>query len=113
MLREVIDNPRYPHVITLTHRTYSDDPFSDAYTDEVLYQGIGRSYTDTTTVGDTKVVTNRRKISIPMRFDKWEGAVMAGDLVDIQMGNIHEYGLVTDFEPDNNRTVVYWDYTRD
>lgn len=113
MLREAINNPRFPHVITITRRTYTDDPFSDTYQDEVLYHGKGRSYTDTTTTGDAQVIANRRKISIPVRFDAWEGPVMAGDLVDIQMGAIHEYGLVTDFEPDNNRSVIYWDYTRD
>lgn len=134
MLKEEIINPRYPHEI-LIYRVWKkntdnasavddDDPFaestpsgngSDSIEERtVLYQGKGRSYTDTTTNGDGKVESNKRKASIPVRFDEWgkDSWPLDGDTIEVTMGNVKERGTVKDFEPDNNRSVVYWELLR-
>lgn len=134
MLEEEIINPRYPHDI-LIYRAFKqktefdspvgdddDNPFAEDDSDTkpiedtrtVLYEGKGRSYTDTTTTGDGKVESNKRKISIPVRFDKWKKDLypLDGDIVEVTMGNVKENGTVKDFEPDNNRSVVYWELLR-
>ena len=134
MLKEEIVNPRYPHEIMIyrvgKRNTDSqpvlddDDPFADTPKSDsgsnsaeertVLYQGYGRSYTDTTTNGDGKVESNKRKASIPVRFDKWEKDMwpLDGDTIEVTLGNVKERGTVKDFEPDNNRSVVYWELLR-
>ena len=125
MKKEVVDNPRYPHLIKITRRgdaVESNDPFKRAEggsTETVIYEGEGRSYTDTTTNGSTAVDVNKRKASIPVRFDEWppssDGDVswpMDGDIIEVVKASITERGKVRDFEPDNNRTVVYWELTR-
>ena len=115
------DNPRYPHHIRIVRRLVPDflsDEEEDKYM--VVYDGCGRSYTDTTTTGDAKVDTNKRKCSIPVRFDKWQtedeqGHIlipMSGDIVYVTKGSITEEWEVKDFEPDNNRTVVYGEMNR-
>lgn len=113
----MIDNPMWPHRITIERKTYSDNPFDDEESTEVLYDGKGRSYTDTTTTGggtdEKRVDVNKRKASVPVRFDKWEKPVLAGDTITATMGNMVESGVVTDFEPDNFRSVVYWEVVRD
>lgn len=118
MLIDDIINERYPHQIRITrNETFgeTDDPFSDSdgYAD-VLYDGEGRSFTDTTTQGDNNVDTNKRKVSIPVRFDEWESCRIPsdGDAIDVWIGENRETGIVKDCEPDNNRTLVYWDYNR-
>lgn len=127
MLEEEIINPRYPHMIKIVRIATNiknvdaddDDPLAEEATEEVkaeetLYCGIGRSYTDTTTNGNVEVDTNKRKASIPVRFDKWgEGKLpLDGDTIHATVGNNTETGRVRDCEPDNNRTVVYWDFVR-
>lgn len=127
MLEEEIINPRYPHTIKIVRITTNiksvdaddDDPLAEKSTEEVqaeetLYEGIGRAYTDTTTNGNVEVDTNKRKASIPMRFDKWEKGKLPldGDTIYATVGNNTEIGRVRDCEPDNNRTVVYWDFVR-
>ena len=130
MLKEEIVNPRYPHEIMIyrvgKRNTDSqpvlddDDPFADTPKSDgaeertVLYRGYGRSYTDTTTNGDGKVESNKRKASIPVRFDKWEKDMwpLDGDTIEVTLGNVKERGTVKDFEPDNNRSVVYWELLR-
>lgn len=110
--REVV-NPRYPHEITIVRRTLPDRYSEDEMTEEIIYQGKGRSYTDTTTTGDAKVDSNKRKASIPMRFDQWTGKVpMSGDILTAVKGNITEQWEVKDFEPDNDRSVIYGEYNR-
>lgn len=133
MRKPKIDNPRYKHDILIyrtgvkvvdgTVQEEDDDPFaedtdeteeSDGTSDrQIIYQGKGRSYTDTTTTGDGKVEMNKRKISIPVRYDGW-GDIwpLDGDTVEVTMGNVKEKGTVKDFEPDNNRSVVYWELLR-
>ena len=134
MLKEEVINPRYPHEILIyrvgkkntgnASAVDDDDPFAESTpvtsgsdsTEEktVLYKGNGRSYTDTTTNGDGKVESNKRKASIPVRFDEWEenGWPLDGDTIEVTMGNVRERGTVKDFEPDNNRSVVYWELLR-
>ena len=124
MEKENIRNPRYPHLIKIVRKVVGkadpDDPFADndAPVGEdkeiILYNDEGRSYTDTTTVGDKYVDQNKRKASIPVRYDEW-GAVrcpLDGDTIYATIGNNTEVGIVKDCEPDNNRTVVYWEYIR-
>ena len=119
----MINNPRYPHRVTIVRlvpgKGDEDNPFADddaLVNDEevVLYDGKGRSFTDTTTTGDKNVDENKRKASIPMRFDDWKagGFPLDGDTIRVRVGNHSEEGMVKDCEGDNNRTVVYWSLRR-
>ena len=124
MEKENIRNQRYPHHIKIVSKVVvksdPDDPFADddAPVGEdmeiILYNGEGRSYTDTTTVGDKYVDQNKRKASIPVRYDEWgaDRCPLDGDTIYATIGNNTEVGIVKDCEPDNNRTVVYWEYIR-
>lgn len=124
MRRQEVDNPRYPHHIRIIRKVYVDwlSEDNDETRDVVIYDGCGRSYTDTTTTGDRKVDMNKRKCSIPMRYDEWltqnllsddEPMIpMSGDIVYITKGNHTEEWEVKDFEPDNNRSVVYGQMNR-
>ena len=121
MKKEMIVNDRYPHSVKITRRkeaVESDDPFDRADGGEdtvVIYEGKGRSYTDTTTTGSVAVDVNKRKASIPVRFDEWKDDThwpMDGDIIEVVKGNVTEKGEVKDFEPDNNRSVIYWELVR-
>ena len=123
MEKENIRNPRYPHVIKIVRvipgKGDEDNPFADDDADVedkeiVIYDGMGRSFTDTTTEGDKKVDENKRKASIPVRYDEWDAGrcPLDGDTIYSTVGNNTEKGMVKDCEPDNNRTLVYWDFTR-
>lgn len=122
MKKERVDNPRYPHYIKIVRKAEADWLSDDeAAGDEVvIYEGKGRSYTDTTTTGDKKVDTNKRKASIPVRYDQWPAAdydgkhliPMSGDILYVIKGSIAEEWEVKDFEPDNNRSVVYGEMNR-
>lgn len=120
MRKVIVDNPRYPHTIRIVRKVVSDWLEDEQEEQEhVVYDGPGRSYTDTTTTGDAKVDTNKRKCSIPVRFDKWKGTVdgvqlipMSGDMVYVTKGNITEEWEVKDFEPDNDRSIVYGEHNR-
>ena len=126
------NNPRYPHTIKVVRISTvqvpvetpvdDEDPFAsdnDASTaaqtvETVLYEGKGRSYTDTTTNGDNKVDTNKRKASIPVRYDEWEAGrkPLDGDTIYATVGDSTEIGRVRDCEQDNDRSVIYWDFVR-
>lgn len=124
MEKENIRNPRYPHNIKIVRKVVGkadpDDPFADDDAplgedkEIILYNDEGRSYTDTTTVGDKYVDQNKRKASIPVRYDEWGAGrcPLDGDTIYATIGNNTEVGIVKDCEPDNNRTVVYWEYIR-
>ena len=113
MRKQSIVNERYPHRVTITRLKVSDNPFDEDGDEEVvLYDGVGRSYTDATVDGDGKVATNRRKAVIPIRFDMWAEAILSGDMIKAAIGNIIEEGTVSDMEADNQRTVIYWNYGR-
>lgn len=118
-----IDNPRYPHWVKIVRvipgKEDADDPYADADAplldaERVLYEGPGRSYTDTTTDGDKNVDENKRKASIPMRFDEWQpdDYPLDGDTIRVRIGNHEEEGMVKDCEGDNNRSVIYWSLRR-
>ena len=120
MRKVKVDNPRYPHDIRIIRRIAPDRYSEGEFQEIVIYEGKGRSYTDTTTTGDAKVDTNKRKASIPVRYDKWpqdgpDGTKlipMSGDLLYVTKGNIKEQWEVKDFEPDNDRSVVYGELNR-
>ena len=124
MLKENIRNPRYPHRIKIVRmmvgKADTSDPFADndapvGHDEEiVIYEGEGRSYTDTTTEGDKYVDQNKRKASIPVRYDEWDAdrCPLDGDTIYATIGNNVEGGMVKDCETDNKRTVVYWNLTR-
>lgn len=124
MEKENIRNPRYPHIIKIVRNVVGkadpNDPFADDDApvgkdkETILYYGEGRSYTDTTTEGDKRVDENKRKASIPVRYDEWDAdrCPLDGDLIYATVGNNTEVGIVKDCEPDNNRTVVYWNLRR-
>ena len=135
MRREETDNPRYPHCKRIVRKVVEGwlaEADTDSSTDGesgdvevVIYCGPGRSYTDTTTTGDAKVDSNKRKASIPVRFDEWgccpastpgtgQGPAfpMSGDILYVTKGHISEEWEVKDFEPDNDRSVVYGELNR-
>lgn len=127
MRKVTVNNPRYPHYIRIIRKVVkdwlddeevpsgegSDNPDTEDTEEQVVYTGPGRSYTDTTTTGDAKVDTNKRKASIPIRFDHWNTLVpMSGDILYVRKGAITEEWEVKDFEPDNDRSVVYGEMNR-
>lgn len=113
MLKRKVDNPRFPHQVIITRVETSSNPFDEDVNERELYNGVGRSFTDTTTTGGSEVDLNKRKSSIPVRFDEWEEQVLDGDTIKtIKNGILVEIGRVRDFEPDNNRTLIYWDLVR-
>lgn len=116
MRKQVIINPRYPHNIKIVRTAYADD-IDDTQaesTEEVIYDGKGRSFTDTTTNGTVEVDLNKRKASIPVRYDEWDAGKqpLDGDTIYATVGKNTEIGRVRDCEPDNNRSLVYWDFVR-
>lgn len=112
MIKETVNNPRYPHLVVITRLVVDDNPFDEREVLQILYKGEGHSYTDTTTTGDAKMDYNRRKTSIPVRFDEWKQAVLDGDRIAVKIGEYTEIGIVRDFEADNDRTMIYWEYGR-
>lgn len=122
MIVEEIINERYPHGILIRRvvpgRVDAENPFSDSASLEdveaVVYDGEGRSFTDTTTEGNNYIDENKRKASIPVRYDEWVAGIKPtdGDLIRVTIGNNVEDGVVYDCESDNNRTLVYWNLRR-
>ena len=118
MERPNIINKRYPHrikIVRIVKDGDEDDPFAkDNEKEIVLYENEGRSFTDTTTEGDKKVDENKRKASVPVRYDEWDAGKkpLDGDTIYATVGNNTEVGIVKDCEPDNNRSVIYWDFRR-
>lgn len=110
-----IRNPRFPHTIKIWRETGSDDPFVDTVTTVILYEGVGRSYTDTTTTGDGKVISNRRKAAIPMRCDDWTEFtdIHSGDIISVTLNTgIVEEGKVSDREVGTMGTNIVWEFVR-
>lgn len=113
MRRTKVQNPRYPHHIKIVRRELPDRYSEEEPLEHIVYEGIGRSYTDTTTTGNAKVDLNKRKASIPVRYDEWKDIIpQSGDILIAVKGNITEEWEVKDFEPDNNRSVIYGEYNR-
>ena len=116
MRKQVIDNPRYPHHIRIVRKvvgdwfeTPSDGSASDEQetVEEEVYNGIGRCYTSGG-VGEQAVDITARTISIPVSVREW-GLLypLSGDTVTVTMGAVTQTMEVKEFEPDNNRTVIY------
>ena len=136
MRKEVINNQRYSHIIKIVRISEvkktveneseldNEDPFATETTstpktkteriETILYEGKGRSFTDTTTNGTEKVDINKRKASIPVRYDEWEAGKkpLDGDTIYATVGNNTEVGRVRDSEPDNERSIIYWEFVR-
>lgn len=118
MKKTIIRNPRYPHYIRIVRRELPEDEFSgDEMVESLVWEGCGRGYTDTTTTGTTELDLNKRKASIPVRFDKWGGGEdkpypIDGDIMTVRKGAVTEEWRVRDFESDNDRTVVYAELNR-
>lgn len=122
MIVDEIINERYPHGILIRRvvpgRVDAENPFSDSASlddvEAVVYDGEGRSFTDTTTEGNNYIDENKRKASIPVRYDEWDAGIKPtdGDLIRVTIGNNVEDGVVYDCESDNNRTLVYWKLRR-
>lgn len=122
MIVDEIINERYPHGILIKRvvpgRVDAENPFSDSASLEdvegVVYDGEGRSFTDTTTEGNNYIDENKRKASIPVRYDEWVagGKPTDGDIIRVTIGSNVEDGVVYDCESDNNRTLVYWNLRR-
>ena len=119
MRKEFINNPRYPHQIRIvrisptqpnnvsTPISGDEDPFAvvdenqtqcQCGKDITLYDGKGRSFTNTTTNGMGQWAKGR----VPLD----------GDTIFAVVGNNTEVGRVRDCEPDNDRTIVYWEFVR-
>lgn len=118
-----IENLRYPHYVKIVRitpgRVDDNNPFADddaplENIEEVLYEGEGRSFTDTTTEGGKNVNENKRKSSIPIRFNEWDEDKQPqdGDVIKTVVGNNSTIGIVNDCEPDNNRSIIYWTLRR-
>ena len=103
-----IMNPRYPHHVKVVRVTYQDRYDGEAEpTKTVLYSGEGRCSTNGSVEGKQVDMTHRY-IFIPVRFDEWKGAKPSdGDTVEVEIGMIKKTMTVKDFEPDNDRTVLY------
>lgn len=123
MEKQEIKNPRYPHFIKILRiipgQRDSNNPFAEedapyGNTEKILYKGKGRSYTDTTTEGGKNVDENKRKSSIPVRYDEWNENELPqdGDTIISVTGKCITSGIVKDSESDNNRTIIYWSLRR-
>ena len=109
MKKQRISNPRYPHTIKIVRVTYPDlwQQSNEEPQEQVVYLGAGRCYSNGSVQGRS-VDISTRQISIPVRVDEWgELYPLSGDTVTVIMGRITETMEVKDFEPDNNRTVLY------
>lgn len=112
------NNPRYPHVCTITHfenndpmedqQVVIDDPmfdelmndyYGDSGDDEsgnenssyVVYDGICRSGAKNTTSDAGDVITSTRRISIPLTLNDWdrrEYKPMVGDVVKVYKAGV-------------------------
>lgn len=112
MRAQTFPNPRFPHRVRIWREERGSDAFEDTVDERVLYDGVGRSFTNTTTTGDDHVVMNTRKCALPVLYDQWVEPVLAGDRIMVETGGGREWGEVTDFEPSNFGSEVYWHFVR-
>ena len=108
MRKQVANNPRYPHHVRVVRVAYPDRWAEESEPAEtVIYSGEGRCYTNGGVEGG-QVDNTIRYISIPVSVNDW-GSIWpySGDIVTVTIGNVTETMEVKDFEPDNNRTVLY------
>lgn len=109
MRKDKIDNERFPHVVKITRNTGSNDPFNSTATEKVLYNGIGRSFSSTTTDGNGKVITNSRQVSLPLKFNEWTEPILNNDIIKVTIGNLSETGMILDMAANNGTTTIYWE----
>lgn len=112
MKSQNVVNPQFPHRVTITRVSESDSPFDDTESTSVIYDGEGRSYTNTTTFGDGVVAENKRKTSIPVLYKEWRDSILFGDRIRIVKNRLVEEGIVRDFEPCNFGSMIYWEIIR-
>lgn len=103
-----MNNPRFPHWIVVKRESAPENPFGTAPTPTVIYNGEGRRYSQSSTDGDTKVITSNRMISIPGFYD----SIRTGDQVEVNIGTIYERGVILDVLPGNLGTTLIYDYVR-
>ena len=108
MRKQRIINLRFPHHVKVVRLTYQGRYSTGTEpTETVIYSGKGRCYSNGSVEGRQVDITHRY-ISIPVNVNGWSGLhPLSGDTVTVTMGNITETMEVKDFEPDNNRTVLY------
>lgn len=107
MRKQRIINQRFPHHVKVVRITNSDRWSDEEPTETVIYSGEGRCYSNGSVDG-RQVDISHRLISIPVNVNGWgELHPLSGDAVTVTMGKITETMEVKDFEPDNNRTVLY------
>lgn len=108
MRKQRIINQRFPHHVKVVRLTYQGRYSTGTEpTETVIYSGKGRCYSSGSVEG-RQVDISHRLISIPVNVNGWgELHPLSGDAVTVTMGKITETMEVKDFEPDNNRTVLY------
>ena len=108
MRKQRIINQRFPHHVKVVRLTYPGRYSTGTEPAEtVIYSGEGRCYSSGSVEG-RQVDISHRYISIPVGFSEWgEEKPYNGDTVEVTIGNITETMEVKDFEPDNNRTLLY------
>ena len=108
MRKQRIINQRFPHHVKVVRLTYQGRYSTGTEpTETVIYSGKGRCYSNGSVDG-RQVDISHRLISIPVYVNGWgELHPLSGDAVTVTMGKITETMEVKDFEPDNNRTVLY------
>ena len=107
MRKKRINNQRYPHHVKVVRVTYQNRYNETEPTKTVLYSGEGMCSTNGGVEGKQVDITHRY-ISIPVRFDQWRSVKPSpGDTVEETLGTVTETMTVKDFEPDNNRTLLY------
>ena len=108
MRKQRIINLRFPHHVKVVRLTYPER-YSDETgpTETIIYSGEGRCYSNGSVEGRQVDITHRY-ISIPVNVNGWSGLhPLSGDTVTVTMGKITETMEVKDFDPDNNRTLLY------
>ena len=108
MRKQRIINLRFPHHVKVVRKTYPERYSTETEpTETVIYSGEGRCYSNGSVEG-RKVDISQRSISIPVNVNGWSDLhPLSGDTVTVTMENITETMEVKDFEPDNNRTLLY------
>lgn len=112
-----VTNKRFPHhikVYGLQVNGGDDDPFTKANQRKIVYKGVGRSFTDTTTTGDGKVIVNRRKASIPKVYSDFSdtNVILPDYMIEVTIGGYTEIGFVKDVEAGTMGTNIIWELSR-
>jgi hypothetical protein len=106
-----MENPRFPHTAVIRRITQSD-PFASNPGEQIVYEGVCRSYTKQTTNDRGEVLTSSRILAIPVKRDEWANMPVEGDYIEVSIRDIIEYGHVIDKSPNNFGTDILWKYGR-